>query len=72
MAEMADEKTMDALDPEETTVVDALQRVPGANEVFQRFGLDCCCGGELPVAEAARRHGVDLEGLLEALDEARP
>lgn len=67
---MTEEETMEGLNPEETTVVDALQRVPGANEVFRRFGLDCCCGGELPVAEAARRHGVDLEGLLEALDDA--
>lgn len=68
---MADAETRETLDPEETTVVDALQGVPGADEVFRRFGLDCCCGGELPVAEAARRHGVDLEPLLEALDEAR-
>ena len=56
------------LDPEATTVHEALRRFPGADEVFQRFGLDCCCGGQLPVATAAERHGVELERLLEALE----
>ena len=58
------------LDPEATTVHEALHQVPGADEVFQRFGLDCCCGGQLPVAAAAERHGVDLDRLLDALDGA--
>lgn len=58
-----------ALDPRTTTVHDAIHEIPGAEEVFRRFGLDCCCGGELPVAEAAGRHGVDLDGLLDALEE---
>lgn len=58
------------LDPEVTTVHEALHQVPGADEVFQRFGLDCCCGGQLPVATAAERHGVDLDRLLDALDGA--
>lgn len=58
------------LDPEETTVHEALRRVPGADEVFGRFGLDCCCGGQLPVATAAERHGVELDRLLEALRQA--
>lgn len=56
------------LDPAETTVHEALRRIAGADEVFQRFGLDCCCGGQLPVATAAERHGVELERLLEALE----
>lgn len=56
------------LDPEATTVHEALHRHPGAHEVFRRFGLDCCCGGQLPVATAAERHGVELELLLDALD----
>ncbi len=68
---MSDAEAKGGLDPRTTTVAEAIRTVPGANEVFQRFGLDCCCGGELPVAEAAGRHGVDLEGLLEALDARR-
>lgn len=57
-------------DPGTTTVHEAIRRIPGAREVFLRFGIDGCCGGELPVAEAASLHEVQLERLLEALEEA--
>lgn len=57
-------------DPATTTVHEAVRRIPGAREVFLRFGIDTCCGGELPVAEAASLHEVELERLLEALEEA--
>lgn len=56
--------------PEETTVHDALARLPGAADVFRRFGLDTCCGGELPLSVAAARHEVPLDRLLDALEEA--
>lgn len=35
-----------------------------------RFGIDVCCGGELPLAVAAEHHGVDLDRLLDALARA--
>lgn len=57
------------LDPRQTTVHDAMQRFSGAADVFRRFGLDTCCGGELPLATAAEHHDVDLSRLLEALEE---
>lgn len=56
------------LDPETTTVHGAVERIPGAGAVFQRFGIDLCCGGELPLAVAAERHGVELDRLLRELD----
>jgi len=43
----------ESMDPERTTVHDAMQRIAGAGQVFRRFGLDTCCGGELPLATAA-------------------
>lgn len=58
------------LDPETTTVHGAMERLPAAAAVFQRFGIDTCCGGELPLRVAAERHGVELERLLGELDEA--
>lgn len=57
-------------DPGTTTVHEVVRRIPGAREVFLRFGIDTCCGGELPVDEAASLHEVELERLLEALEEA--
>lgn len=58
------------LDPPETTVHEALGDLPGAREVFARFGIDACCGGELPLAVAAEHHGVELDRLLDALARA--
>lgn len=62
--------TRTRFDPETATVHDAIQSLPGAFEVFRRHGIDACCGGGLPVAEAARRHGVDLESLMTELSTA--
>jgi len=47
--------------------------LPGATEVFRRFKLDFCCGGDQTLAEAAEARGVALETLeaaLQALDPA--
>lgn len=48
----------------DTTINEAILRRPESVQVFQRFGLDACCGGGLPIAEAARRHGLDPEEVL--------
>lgn len=49
------------------TVNEAVRAWPRAVEVFDRFGIDACCGGALPIAEAARRHGADAEVVLAEL-----
>ena len=54
----------------ETTINEALLIRPEAVAVFQRFGLDACCGGGLAIAEAARRHGHDPAEVLAALEGA--
>lgn len=45
-------------------------RHPETVPVFNRFGLDLCCGGGAPIAEAARRDGADLDELVHALRDA--
>ena len=40
---------------------------PQTLPVLQRFGLDTCCGGALPLHTAAQHHGLDLAELLAAL-----
>jgi regulator of cell morphogenesis and NO signaling len=52
------------------TVNEAIQRFPDTVAVFNRFGIDACCGGAVSIAEAASRDGADLEALLAELDEA--
>jgi regulator of cell morphogenesis and NO signaling len=53
----------------ELTLHEIVRRIPGAREVLLGHGLDLCCGGDLPLREAARLHGLDLEALLGALGE---
>ena len=52
------------------SVNEMVARHPETVPVFNRFGLDTCCGGGAPIAEAARRDGADLDELVKALADA--
>jgi iron-sulfur cluster repair protein YtfE (RIC family) len=54
--------------PAGLTVNEMIRLHPQTVEVFNRFGIDACCGGAVPVREAAVRDGADAVRLLEALD----
>ncbi len=54
----------------DTTVNEAVQRVPALLTFFARYGIDSCCGGALPIREAAKRHGLHPETLLDRLHHA--
>jgi iron-sulfur cluster repair protein YtfE (RIC family) len=62
--------TMDTgtLAMEKLTVNEIIRRWPDSVAVFNRFGIDACCGGAVPPAEAAARDGADPEALLRMLD----
>ena len=49
------------------TVNELIAREPATIEIFNRFGLDTCCGSTVAIAEAARGDDVDLTVLLAAL-----
>ncbi len=57
------------IDPETETVNELVLRVPAALPLLAEQGIDTCCGGGLSVAEACRRHGVDVEELLARLED---
>jgi len=42
---------------------------PRTVAVFDRYGIDSCCGGSLPIEEVARKHGLDLDALMAELGE---
>ncbi len=42
---------------------------PGVAEVFEQYGIDYCCGGQLPLSEACRAAGVAPEELVGRLEE---
>ena len=49
------------------TVNETLRHLPEAAAVFNRFGIDTCCGGGLTLEQAARSAGVSTETLLAEL-----
>lgn len=50
------------------TVNDMVRHYPSTIAVFTSVGIDTCCGGGLPIIEAARRHGVDMAVLTAMLE----
>lgn len=57
------------LDPS-LTINEIVARNPETIAVFNRFGMDTCCGGGVSVVDAARRDGLDLDQILAALRDA--
>lgn len=52
------------------SVNDVMAYYPSTLHVFNRFGVDTCCGGTLSVEEAVRANGLDATTLCAALREA--
>lgn len=55
----------------ERTVGQLVVEEPGRARVFEKFGIDYCCGGKIPLAQACARAGADLDTVLEALDKSQ-
>lgn len=55
---------------EKTTVRVLVGRYPQTRPVFEKHGIDYCCGGGKPLADAARQCGQELPKLIDALKEA--
>ena len=52
------------------TVHDLMHRYPATRAVFERHGVDTCCGSRVSVEEAARRDGLDAAQLCAELQAA--
>ena len=52
------------------TVRDLVGRYPQTRPVFEKHGIDYCCGGGKCLAEAARERGLKLPVLVDALEKA--
>lgn len=56
----------------ETTVAEIVRALPARSRVFENLGIDYCCGGKKPLADACQAKGLDpasVVALLTALDE---
>ena len=55
---------------EEKTVGELAAEVPGAARIFEKHGIDYCCGGKHPVKTACQERGIALETLEDELGQA--
>ncbi len=54
----------------ETTVRDIAIEAPASIRVFEKFGIDYCCGGRKPLAQACEERSVDPDTVLAAIESA--
>lgn len=53
-----------------TTLAELAARRPGAARIFMSHGLDFCCKGRRPLAEACAEKGLDAAGVLVEVEDA--
>jgi regulator of cell morphogenesis and NO signaling len=58
------------MNPLTQTVREIALAQPQAIRVFERFGIDYCCGGRRPLADACAAGNVPLDDVISALDAA--
>ena len=59
--------TLNTLKPEQT-VGQIAAEFPAAVRVFEKYGIDFCCGGKLPVGQAAAAKSLDAAYLLAEIE----
>lgn len=52
------------------TVRDIATENPAAVRVFEKYGIDYCCGGRVPLAEACATNGLDVNNVIASLEAA--
>jgi regulator of cell morphogenesis and NO signaling len=58
------------LEPNRTVRELALE-IPGATRLFEKVGIDYCCGGQRSLADACDKAGVTVEDMMSSLDSAK-
>lgn len=66
MSEAAKDERTDRIDPR-MSVNQIVDRFPRTLGVFNRHGIDSCCGGAVSLTAAAERDGVEVRELLSDL-----
>src|SRR5690348_8412967 len=52
------------------TVRDITTENPSAVRVFEKYGIEYCCGGQVPLAEACAAKGVNIDDVIASLQAA--
>lgn len=50
-----------------TLVRDIVNELPKTSDVFKKFRIDFCCGGNIPLSEAIAANGINEEAIIEEL-----
>ena len=53
---------------ENTTVADVAAALPSSVGVFQRHGIDFCCGGQTPLSIACQERGIPFGEIVSAIE----
>ena len=53
---------------ETTTVAEVASTLPSSVRVFQRYGIDFCCGGKTALASVCQAQGVSYATLVDAIE----
>jgi regulator of cell morphogenesis and NO signaling len=64
-------KTLDRMDFSEKTVGQIVAEDFRTAEVFNKYGIDFCCGGSVPLSEACREKGADPAAVVRELEAAK-
>ena len=54
----------------QTTVRDIAIENPASIRIFEKFGIDYCCGGRKPLSEACAERALDQTAVLAAIEQA--
>lgn len=54
---------------ENSLVKDIVNELPKTSDVFKRYRIDFCCGGNIPLIQAASEQSVNVEQLMDELKE---
>ncbi len=50
------------------TVRDLATEIPSATRIFEKFGIDYCCGGNKPLREACQQANIPVDDVLRSLE----
>jgi iron-sulfur cluster repair di-iron protein len=51
------------------TVREIATEIPGATRIFEKMGIDYCCGGAKPLTEACQVAGVTVEAVMRSFEQ---
>jgi len=58
------------MNPAKQTVREIALEQPSSMRVFEHYGIDYCCGGRKPLAEACAASKVEVDAVIAALEAA--